>query len=177
MRRRTLLLGAAFATAAEQLAVGQLLIATTKSHDPELAKSVVLLIHYDQQGAIGLIVNHPTEVPMARAFPDTKSSALVYMGGPVPLGSNALLRSQKKLKSAANLFGDVHLIADKVFIEASANAGAPSSVFRVYAGYTGWSAEQLRNEVKAGLWRIAPGDASVVFDPHPESVWQRLSRK
>lgn len=163
MLRRTLLFGTAFAATAEQPAPGQLLIATAKSHDPELSKSVILLIHYDRQGAIGLILNHPTSVPLSRLFPDSKSSAPVYSGGPVPLGMNALLRSRIKLKSVANLFGDVYLIADKVFIEATANAGAPPNVFRIYAGYTGWSVEQLRNEVNAGLWRIAPADAGAVF--------------
>lgn len=166
MLRRTLLFGVAAAldaaSAPETPAAGKLLIATTKSHDPELGKSVVLLMHYDRQGAIGLMVNR-------------RVSGSMYTGGPVPLGVNALLRSAKRLKSAMNLFGDVYLISDRVFIEATANAGAPASVFRVYSGYTGWSFEQLRNEVAAGLWRVARADAGLVFDPHPETLWQRLA--
>jgi putative transcriptional regulator len=175
--RRTLLAAAVMPVRAEEIAAGRFLIATVKSRDPELAKSVILLIQYDQRGAIGLIVNHPTGVPLSRLFPASKMRAFVYAGGPVPLGSNALLRSERKLKSATNLFDNVYLIADEVFIEATANAGAPSNRFRVYAGYSGWSAAQLRNEVATGLWRVAPADAAIVFDPHPETVWQRLSRK
>ncbi len=177
MLRRTFLFGAVAVSAAEQPHAGQLLIATTKSRDPELAKSVILLIHSDRQGAVGLMLNHPTDVRVSRAFPSAKSSSFLYKGGPVALGSNALLLSRARLKSATNLFGNVYLIADKVFIEATANQGAPSSVFRVYLGYTGWSGDQLRNEIESGLWRVITADASVIFDAHSESLWQRLIRK
>jgi putative transcriptional regulator len=53
-------------------------------------------------------------------------------------------------------------------------AGMPPSAFRVYAGYVGWSTQQLKSEVVQGLWRVLPADANVVFDPDPEKVWDRL---
>ena len=56
-------------------------------------------------------------------------------------------------------------------------AGTGPATFRVYAGYSGWTAKQLQGEVELGGWHIFPGDASVVFDPDPESVWSRLIRK
>jgi putative transcriptional regulator len=66
------------------------------------------------------------------------------------------------------------MIANRRAMEDSMRAGASSSNFRVYAGYVGWSTQQLKNEVALGLWRVLPGDANVVFDPDPEKVWDRL---
>jgi putative transcriptional regulator len=48
---------------------------------------------------------------------------------------------------------------------------------RIYAGYTGWTAQQLRSEVEQGLWRVLPANIGAVFDPHPETLWQRLQSR
>ena len=52
---------------------------------------------------------------------------------------------------------------------------ARTAVFRVYAGYTGWPSEQLRNELKFSYWKLAAATESTVFDPHSETLWPRLS--
>ena len=151
---------------AEELAVGELLIASRKSADPDLAKTVVLLVHYDEQGAIGLVVNRPSEVPLSEVFPALKAAAApVYKGGPIAIGIRALLRSRSKPGQAVHVFGDVSTISNKRLLDELVAAGTPSSSFRVYAGYTGWSVRQLKNEVALGLWTVLPGDAGVVFDP------------
>jgi len=141
--------------------VGDLLVASRKSHDPELAKTVVLLIYAGDQGVMGLILNRPTDASKGK-----------YFGGPLPLGVRALVRSQSKLDGSVRLLDDVALItgADNVQ-KASALKG-----IRVYSGHAGWTLGQLRTEVKGGLWYVRPADSAVVFDPHPESVWLRLMK-
>jgi putative transcriptional regulator len=131
-------------------AAGDLLVATPKSHDPELGKSVVLLIHSGSDGTIGLILNRPVKD--------------IYFGGPVALGVRSLIRSREKPKQAEHVFADV-------WVASGAVAGA-----RVYAGYVGWSAQQLHDEVALGLWKVLPGNARVVFDPKPGTLWTRLFR-
>ncbi len=64
---------------AEELGTGNLLVATRKSVDPELAKTVVLLVHFDEQGAIGLVVNRPSNVPMSEVFPALKTAAVRFL--------------------------------------------------------------------------------------------------
>src|SRR5215472_11981512 len=86
--------------AAQQLGVGKLLVATGKSHDPDLAQSVILLIHYDQDGAIGLILNHPVNE--------------VYFGGPIALGVHTLFRSSTKPETGQRLFADVYIAPQKI---------------------------------------------------------------
>jgi len=55
------------------------------------------------------------------------------------------------------------------------SSGRPPGSFRLYAGYTGWTARQLQNEVVRGLWTVLPANASAVFNPHPETLWRRLT--
>ncbi len=177
-------------------AAGKLLLATRKMRDADFAQAVILLVHSDAQGAIGLIVNRPTEVPLAHLFPSLKDApagkAPVYLGGLVAQGARGLLRSAEKnppktnrektpdktpdkTKDALPIFGGVSLISDAAALEKMALSGARPDVFRVYAGYTGWSAEQLRGELKSGYWTIATATESIVFDPHPETLWPRLT--
>ena len=68
-----------YAAFGQQLQVGKFLVATPKSRDPELAKSVILVVHYSDEGVIGLMINRP--------------SGSKYVGGPIPLGVRTLLRS------------------------------------------------------------------------------------
>jgi putative transcriptional regulator len=49
--------------------------------------------------------------------------------------------------------------------------------FRLYAGYAGWAPDQLEEEVDVGAWHIFPGDANIVFDADPDSLWMRMIKK
>ncbi len=133
---------------------GKILVATRKSHDPDFAQSVILLIHRGPEGAIGLILNQPRKD--------------LYFGGPIQLGVRILIRSRTKPENSER-------VLDRVCVtDGAAAAKVPGA--RIYAGYTGWSAIQLDDEISRGLWKVIPGDAAVVFDTHPDTLWQRLIR-
>jgi putative transcriptional regulator len=162
-------------TWAQELAVGKILVASRKSHDADFAQTVILLVHHDRQAAIGLFVNRPLNVPLSEVYPEFKGAQLtLYAGGPVTVGIRALYRSGAKPAEAVSVFADVSMISTKTLLVKMVADGPAASVFRVYAGYTGWSAGQLKDEVGHGLWHVFAGDAGVVFDPHPETVWSRL---
>src|SRR5262245_30650641 len=83
------------------LAAGKFLIAKRDLTDPNFAETVVLLIRYDEKGAMGLIVNRPTKVPLSKVFADIPAAKgrkdPVYLGGPVGLeGALGLLRASKQ---------------------------------------------------------------------------------
>jgi putative transcriptional regulator len=145
---------------AQSPAAGRLLIATRKSHDPDLAQSVILLIHTAPDGAIGLILNKPPANPPEKDL---------FFGGPIPLGVRMLIRSRTRPPNAEHVFADVY--AAGIAALPPAKAGA-----RFYAGYAGWSPAQLNDEISRGLWRVIPADAALVFDPRPGTLWQRLTR-
>jgi putative transcriptional regulator len=159
----------------QDLSVGKVLVASRKSQDADFAQTVILLVRHDTQATIGLFVNRPLNIPMSEVYPELKGGQLkLYAGGPVTVGIRALYRSRVKPENAAHIFDDVFMISTKALLGKMVQAGTPSSVFRVYAGYTGWSPGQLKDEIGRGLWHVFAGDASVVFDPHPETVWSRL---
>lgn len=168
---------------ADQLAPGMFLVASRDLGDPNFARAVVLLLHYDDEnGALGLIVNRRTDVPLSKVFAELKEakdrSDSIYIGGPVETGSVlALLKSASKLKDAEPVFGDVYLVNSKTLLAKTLAAGVEASQFHAFLGYAGWAREQLENEVELGAWHVMPADAGNVFHSDPDSVWERLIRR
>jgi putative transcriptional regulator len=160
---------------AQDLSAGKILVASRQSHDADFAQTVVLVVHHDQQVTIGLFVNRPLNVPLTEVYPELKQGQLkLYAGGPLTVGIRALYRSRTRPAGTSPILDDVSMISTKTVLGKMVEAGTPSSVFRVYAGYTGWSPGQLGDEIARGLWQVVAGDAGVIFDPHPETVWSRL---
>jgi putative transcriptional regulator len=159
----------------QDLMVGKILAASMKSHDADFAQTVILIVRHDRQATVGLFLNHPLSIPLSEVYPELKGAQLkLYAGGPLTIGIRALYRSRSKPAEAARIFEDVSLISTKTLLGKMVAEGAPSNVFRVYAGYTGWSPGQLEGEVDRGLWHVFAGEAGLVFDSHPETVWSRL---
>lgn len=164
----------------DDLAVGKFLVASRDLGDPNFARTVILLVHYtEDQGAVGLVVNRATDVPISRVFQDLKEAKSrtdpVYVGGPVELNSVlALLKTASKPENAVRVFGDVYLISNKDLLKATLASGAEASVFHAFVGYAGWGPGQLEHEVDLGAWHIMPADAATVFHADPDSVWPRL---
>jgi putative transcriptional regulator len=169
-------------THVEGVSAGKMLVAQRKLRDPNFIETVVLLLHYSEDGAMGLVVNRQTKISLSELFPDVKAkkplSDPVYAGGPVQRTAGmALLRSSTEPSDSRHLFANVYLITDKKLLEKSLAAGKASSTFRVYLGYCGWAPDQLEGEIEAGAWHVFPGDAGQVFDPEPDALWERLIRK
>ena len=168
---------------APDLAAGNFLVSSRQLGDPNFSETVILLVRYDEEeGAMGLIVNRRSDLPLAQVFQDLKQAKgrrdLAYMGGPVePDNVLALLKSSTKPGDAQRVFAGVYLISDKDLLEKTLAEKAESSVFHVFLGYAGWGPGQLEHEVDLGAWHILPPDAGSVFDADPDSVWQRLIRR
>ena len=167
----------------EQLARGKFMVASRDLGDPNFAQSVILLMRYDdEQGAMGLIINRRSDVPVSRLLADLKEakhrSDLVYLGGPVELSSVlALLRSANKPNDSERVFGDVFLISSKALLQKTLLTKVDTEQFHVYVGYAGWGPGQLEHEVDLGAWHILSADAAEVFHSDPETVWPRLIRR
>lgn len=167
---------------AKDLGVGKLLVASRDLGDPSFAETVILLVHYDQEGVVGLVLNRRTEVPLSRVLKEPKAakdrSDKVYLGGPVETPSVfALLQSPAKVEAAQHIFGVVYLISTKALFEQTISARPDPNTFHVYLGYAGWNADQLQKEVELGAWFIFRADAGTVFNSDPDSLWSRMIRK
>jgi putative transcriptional regulator len=164
--------------AVRALAPGKLLVAGRDLADPNFAEAVVLLADFDKRGATGLIVNRRTKTTLASVLPDLKkgqgASTLVFFGGPVEApGVLALLRSEGTPANSRHVVGDVYLITTRALLDKTIAAGTGPDRFRVYVGYAGWAPGQLESETAHGAWQVLDGDAKLVFDPDPGSLWQR----
>jgi putative transcriptional regulator len=164
-----------------QLAPGKLLVAARNLPDPNFGEAVVLLVDVNAQGAVGIIVNRPTEATLTEILPGlehTTGNGTAYFGGPVQVsGVLALLRSERTRTDCRKVFGDVYLVTTRSVLDEMLGTGAGPTRFRVYVGYAGWGAGQLQGEAAQGAWHVLDGDPDVVFDPEPDSVWQRQIRR
>jgi len=158
-----------------QPAAGQFLVAARGLADPNFARTVVLLVQHGEEGSWGLVINRPTEVPLSRLFPEERTlkseASPLFAGGPVSPGRFLLLlRAPRKPLDSLPVFADVFLGWGPAALEDRVSA------FRMYSGYAGWAAGQLEAELARGDWRLLPAEAPLVFDEHPERVWEALIR-
>jgi putative transcriptional regulator len=163
------------------LGAGKLLVASRDLPDPNFAKTVVLLVQYDEDGVVGLILNRRSKVPISRVLDEVAGAKErpdpVYAGGPVGRTEVlALVRSRRPSGDARHVFGDLFLVSSREGLEKTFASATESSVVHVYLGYSGWTAPQLEHELDLGAWYIFQGSATAVFDSDPDSLWPRLIR-
>ena len=165
----------------EDLAQGKILVAPRDSPDPHFAKSVILLARYSHTGALGLMLQYKSDLTLKKV-PELKSAGKrsnpVFIGGPVELPSALMLeRSETEPPGAAlAVTGNLYLLAADTAI-LSALHDKPASDLRIFIGYAGWGPGQLESEARRRGWYIFKYDESLVFDPHPETLWDRLIEK
>ena len=167
---------------ARDLAAGKLLVASRHNDDPMFAKTVILLIHCDEKGVVGLSLNRRTDIALSRVlegFQGAKDrSDPAYVGGPVQVPAVfALLKSPAKVEGAEQIFSGVYLISTKTSLEQTLATQPDPQGFHVYLGYAGWTIDQLRKEVELGAWFIFPANTAAVFNSDPASLWPQMIRK
>lgn len=166
---------------------GRLLAATPHLGDPNFRRTVVLIVEDDKdEGTLGVILNRPTEIPLDEVLESWTELAsgpqVVFRGGPISPNSALALalahgsdepvgwRSLDGTPMAARI-GLVDLGAPPELL-----AGGITSM-RVFAGYAGWGAGQLRDEIDEGAWYVLPGEPADAFAAEPEQLWQQVLRR
>ena len=158
---------------------GQLLIAAPSLVDPNFRRTVVLVAQHTDDGAMGLVLNRPSEAPVSEAVPPlaelVDDGEPVWAGGPVEPGGVIVLAAYTEPEAAAALvFGDVG------FMPAEADPGdvvAETRRARVFAGYAGWGAGQLEEELDEEAWFVEPAVEEDVFN-RADDLWSDvLARK
>jgi putative transcriptional regulator len=161
-----------------QLARGKFLVADHRLRDPNFKQTVVLLLQYSPHGAMGFVVNRPTDVRLSEAISEIEQlkqrEDTLYKGGPVPSEALYLLyRSEKKLDESNRVVQDVYLSASLgVLAQLVAGAGGKND-FRLYVGHAGWAPGQLDREVERGDWHVVDAASDLIFAEKPSTVWQR----
>lgn len=160
---------------------GRLLVATPSTGGDIFRRSVVLLLHHDEDGAHGLVLNKPLGAGVDRVLPGWQDHVSapgdLFQGGPVGLDTAlGLVRvpAGVDVLGIKLLFGTVGVVD----LDAPPELVMPEvSQLRVFAGYSGWSGGQLEGELEAGAWCVVdatPGDA---FTPQPDGLWRAVLRR
>ena len=159
---------------------GRLLVATPTLQDPNFLRTVVLLLQHDEaEGALGVVLNRPSETGVDQVLDGWHDVAadppVVFVGGPVqPTAAVCLGR----VRDAAPRAGWAPL-ADPLLGTVDLDSAPWSGLeqVRIFAGYAGWSHEQLEAEVAEGAWWVLdalPGDP---FAPRPDLLWSQVLRR
>jgi putative transcriptional regulator len=168
---------AAAAAADPPPAKDQMLVATELIQGDVFVKTVIVLMHHDSRGAMGFVVNRPTEVPVAEVISDDDAlsgyEGNIYWGGPVQMQSlRAMLKTDDPPEGAERIVGSVYLVpVDDSLTDALDD---PSNL-RLYLGYAGWAPGQLDRELAMGSWIVVGASEERVFSREPTTLWKELA--
>ncbi len=165
-----------------QPVAGMLLVASPALLDPNFADSVVLLLDVDDNGALGVVLNRPSGVPVhavLEGWADVVAEPdVLFQGGPVGADGAlavALLRDPEDVpvgfRAVNGMLGLVDLDAPVELLEGSL-AG-----LRIFAGYAGWGAAQLDGEIEEGSWYVVPGETWDAFRTDTTDLWREVLRR
>jgi putative transcriptional regulator len=165
-----------------ELGAGMLLVATPALVDPNFADTVVLLLDADGDGALGVVLNRPSPVPVADvllAWDDAVSEPeVLFVGGPVGTEGAlaiALLRDEQDIpvgfRGVVGRLGLIDLDTPPELVH-----GAVAQL-RIFAGYAGWGAGQLEDEVADGSWYVVPAEPPDVFRRDPVDLRRDVMRR
>jgi putative transcriptional regulator len=160
---------------------GQLLVATSRMSDPRFSRTVILVVHHDASGALGLIVNRPfTEVPIAVLLgrlglehANVGGSIRMHYGGPVEPGRVFILHTPDYRSEETQVIADGIALSAAPGILRAIGAGAGPRRSLLLLSYSGWAPGQLEGELRAGDWIAVSADATLVFDDDYDTKWQR----
>jgi putative transcriptional regulator len=153
---------------------GQLLIAGPGLLDPNFFRTVVLVVEHSEEGALGLILNRPSETTVAEAVSEieglVESGELIYVGGPVQPSSLIILAEFEHPSQAALVaFEDVGVLAG------GASEDPPEIARgRAFVGHSGWGPGQLESEVERGDWILIPATRADTFSEDPLELWETV---
>jgi len=163
----------------EQSLRGQLLIASPALLDPNFARTVVLVVEHNDEGAMGIVLNRPSTAAVAEAVPPLEDlvgeDEPVFVGGPVEPAAVVVLAEFSDTDAAAALvFGDLGFLradADPSVLDAAARR------FRVFAGYSGWGAGQLEAELEEPSWIVVDAETDDAFADDPDQLWRTVLQR
>lgn len=144
-------------------------------------RSVVYLLDHDDDGALGVVVNHPLDAGVEDVLPDWGSHVntpdCLFDGGPVAMDSalavGVLAARDAPPSGWRPMAGRVGLVD----LEGPLPQDGQLLGLRVFAGYAGWSAGQLEAEVLEGAWLVVGAEERDLLSPQPESLWREVLRR
>lgn len=160
----------------------RLLVAVPTMADPNFERTVVLVIEHDDEGAVGLVLNRPTEAGFDDALPGWALLAapprVAFVGGPVHqheavfgLASAERVEDSDAWQPLVGRIGTVDLGNDPSAVRADLES------VRVFAGYSGWGPGQLEDELAQHGWYVVDALPDDLLTHDPATLWRRVLRR
>ena len=163
----------------------QFLIAMPNMRDDHFAGTVVYLCEHNERGALGLVINRPTDIDLPKLFDkvdlklarDDLSESPVYYGGPVQTERGFVLHERLDEEgghyaSSLKIEGGLEMTTSRDVLEALANGAGPRKVF-IALGYSGWSAGQLEEEIGRNGWLTVQASPDLIFNTPVEQRYDQ----
>lgn len=148
--------------------------------DPSFDGTVVLMLEHGDDGALGIVLNRPSETTIDDVFPEWRGVVtlpeVVFAGGPVATDAVIALARRRN----ADLEGFVQVLDDIGTIDLADDPrdfGASLESLRVFAGYAGWSPGQLEDEIEQGAWFVVNLEPTDPFAEAPHRLWREVLRR
>ena len=159
---------------------GKLLLDGGKLHGSFFHRSVVLICQHDEEGAFGLILNRSSDSKVGQALVANLSETLkaqpLFVGGPVQPGSLSFLHSDQFVPDA-NVMINLSLGHSLDTLMDLSESFSNTQKLKLFAGYSGWTAGQLDNEMSRKDWLVHPASLELVFTPKPGDLWKQILRQ
>lgn len=159
-----------------------LLLSMPQMQDPNFSRTVVLLCEYGPDGAFGLVLNRPTEMPaseMVRLSPPIGrgNTMPLWIGGPVEPERGWILLAEEPEDTEFKLVCDGLYLSTSIVLLRDVLEAQPAPRARVLAGYAGWGPGQLDEELAQSAWLMGDVDLDIVFDTAPDAMWETAIRR
>jgi len=162
---------------------GKLLVATPALLDPNFERTVVLMLDVDENGALGVVLNRPSTVPVAEILPEwaelVGTPDVLFSGGPVSTDSALAVAAvtagqDDEPVGFRGLYDSIGIVDLDTPTEI---LGPALSRVRIFAGYAGWGQDQLEDEIRSGSWYVVPSTPSDLFGNRPLDLWAGVLRR
>jgi putative transcriptional regulator len=165
-----------------EVRAGMLLLASPEMLDPNFVDTVVLLLDADQEGAMGVVINRPSPVPVVSVLEGwseiVSDPEVLFRGGPVsPEGALAVALLHESGAAPAGLRPVTDRLAIVDLEGEAEDIDAAVDGVRIFAGYAGWGAGQLEGEVDGGDWYVVPSLPPDAFRADPSTLWREVMRR
>jgi putative transcriptional regulator len=153
---------------------GQLLIAGPTLQDPNFQRTVVLIVEHSPEGALGLVLNRPSQTSVGEAVEELSElvdlSEPLFIGGPVQQSALIVLAEfEDAARAAVVAFEDIGVLGGED------HADPPDTRRgRAFAGHAGWGPGQLDAEIESGGWILEPARREDAFCEAPDGLWQSV---
>jgi putative transcriptional regulator len=158
----------------------RLLVATPVLQSPDFARTVVLVLEHGEHGALGVVLNRPSELAVAEPLPQWEpfvvDPAVVFVGGPVaPSAAICLARAgdATEIEAWMPLFDGL----GTVDLEGHPDDIPVLDRVRVFAGYAGWGPGQLEGEIEEGAWFVLDSDPDDALSTEPGGLWRTVLKR